>query len=303
MRGVPRRRARRPVGTSSPRSTRPTTMAGRVGGQPAQGEGAELLGASDAPIRQVRHAEQHKSHAEGGHDGAGDVEVRVAAGGGRAGDEPRAAEHYNEVGRHDGEGEPEARRIHDDAQDQGRERRKGGRAGDGAERDGALPSLVERRDQAEHRGRDQADAESRDNAPAPGEREDGGGERRRDLSQRGQGEADGQCAPQADRHADEPAGDHERAGDEREQRGRHLDVVEGGAQSPHQARRGEVHRRAVTRGADLGESENDQGRVRRFRRCFRSPSCALGGEDRCRHSEPLNSPRRRLAPSRYLVVS
>lgn len=83
-------------------------MAGRVGGSPAQGEGAELLGASDAPIRQVRHAEQHKSHAEGGHDGAGDVEVRVAAGGGRAGDEPRAAEHYNEVGRHDGEGEPEA---------------------------------------------------------------------------------------------------------------------------------------------------------------------------------------------------
>lgn len=50
---------------------------------------------------------------------------------------------------------------------------------------------------------------------------------------------------QADGHADEPSGYHERAGDEREQRGGHLDIVEGGAQRAHEACRRKVHGRAV----------------------------------------------------------
>ena len=223
----------------------PDEDGGQGGGQSAQGEGAELLRIDDAPVREVRHSEQREPHAESGHDGAGHIEVAVIAGEGGAGNEPRAAQHEHEIDGHDGEGEAEARRVHNDAQGQRGERRERGRPGNGAERDGPLPPLVERRDQPEHRGRDKAGAKSHDDAPAPGEGEDVGGERRHHLARNGQGQPHGQCAVQADGHADEPSGYHERAGDEREQRGGHLDIVEGGAQRAHEACRRKVHGRAV----------------------------------------------------------
>ncbi len=239
-------------------------MAGKVGGSPHKVKGQSFCGLTMPQSDRCATPNSASPMPRAATMVPATSKCAVIAGEGACGERAACSTARHEIDRHDGEGEPESRRVHDDAQDQGRERRKRGRAGDGAERDGALPSLVERRDQAEHRGRDKADAESRDNASAPGEREDVGGERRHHLAQHGQGQPDGQCAPQADRHADEPAGDHERAGDEREQRGRHLDIVEGGAQRAHQARRRKVHRRAVTRGADLGESENDQGRVVAF---------------------------------------